>query len=149
MGDFHQNGVITTLHNLSNRSVDEMEKELLEFSKTRPMALILPSLYSELQGAALPAIIDQLKEVPYLRLLSVWIALTNISIAMLLGFSHPCPSTIGCCGMMARGSKLWMQNFRHWGWLPKNSARDAMSGTAWAIPWPRAKLNLWHCTTVI
>ena len=59
MGDFHQNGVITTLHNLSNRSVDEMEKELLEFSKTRPMALILPSLYSELQGDALPAIIDQ------------------------------------------------------------------------------------------
>ena len=67
MGDFHQNGVITTLHNLSNRSVDEMEKELLDFSKTRPMALILPSLYSELQGDALPAIIDQLKEVPYLN----------------------------------------------------------------------------------
>jgi glucosyl-3-phosphoglycerate synthase len=67
MGDFHQNGVITPLHNLSNRSVDEMEKELLDFSKTRPMALILPSLYSELQGDALPAIIDQLKEVPYLN----------------------------------------------------------------------------------
>ena len=41
MGDFHQNGVITTLHNLSDRSVEEMEKELLEFSKTRPMALML------------------------------------------------------------------------------------------------------------
>jgi glucosyl-3-phosphoglycerate synthase len=66
MGDFHQNGVITTLHNLSDRSVEEMEKELLEFSKTRPMALILPSLYSELQGDALPAIIEQIKEVPYL-----------------------------------------------------------------------------------
>ena len=66
MGDFHQNGVITTLHNLSNRSLDDMEKELLEFSKTRPMALILPSLYSELQGEALPAIINQLKDVPYL-----------------------------------------------------------------------------------
>jgi glucosyl-3-phosphoglycerate synthase len=67
MGDFHQNGVITTLHNLSNRSLDEMEAELLEFSKTRPMALILPSLYSELQGDALPAIIEHLKEVPYLN----------------------------------------------------------------------------------
>ena len=43
-----------------------MEQELLEFSKTRPMALILPSLYSELQGEALPAIIEHLKEVPYL-----------------------------------------------------------------------------------
>lgn len=67
MGDFHQNGVITTLHNLSNRSLSEMEQELLEFSKTRPMALILPSLYSELQGEALPAIIEHLKEVPYLN----------------------------------------------------------------------------------
>jgi len=67
MGDFHQNGVITTLHNLSNRSLNDMEQELLEFSKTRPMALILPSLYSELQGDALPAIIDHLKEVPYLN----------------------------------------------------------------------------------
>ncbi len=67
MGDFHQNGVITTLHNLSNRSSSEMEQELLGFSKTRPMALILPSLYSELQGDALPAIIDHLKEVPYLN----------------------------------------------------------------------------------
>ena len=66
MGDFHQNGVITTLHNLSNRSLNEMEQELLEFSKTRPMALILPSLYSELQGEALPAIIEHLKQVPYL-----------------------------------------------------------------------------------
>ncbi len=67
MGDFHQNGVITTLHNLSNRSLSVMEQELLEFSKTRPMALILPSLYSELQGEALPAIIEHLKEVPYLN----------------------------------------------------------------------------------
>ncbi len=67
MGDFHQNGVITTLHNLSNRSFSDMEQELIGFSKTRPMALILPSLYSELQGEALPAIIEHLKEVPYLN----------------------------------------------------------------------------------
>ena len=66
MGDFHQNGVITTLHNLSNRSLEEMESELLAFSKTRPMALILPSLYSELEGDALPAILEQLKGASYL-----------------------------------------------------------------------------------
>ena len=28
MSDFHQNGVISTLHNLSNRSLDEIEQEL-------------------------------------------------------------------------------------------------------------------------
>jgi len=66
MGDFHQNGTITTLHNLTNRSTEELEKELEHFAKRRPMALILPSLFSELQGEALPEIIDQLKEVSYL-----------------------------------------------------------------------------------
>lgn len=66
MGDFYQNGIITTLHNLSNRSLAELEYELTAFSKLRPMALILPSLYSELQGDALPKIIDELAQVPYL-----------------------------------------------------------------------------------
>lgn len=66
MGDFYQNGIITTLHNLANRPLEELEAELVTFSKRRPMALILPSLYSELQGEALPKIIDELEHVPYL-----------------------------------------------------------------------------------
>lgn len=66
MGDFYQNGVITTLHNMASRPVDELEKDLLGFSRQRPMGLILPSLYSELEGEALPAIISHLKAVPYL-----------------------------------------------------------------------------------
>ncbi|MEH6517254.1 MAG: glycosyl transferase [Halioglobus sp.] len=66
MGDFYQNGIITTLHNLGNRPVEELESELLAFSARRPMALILPSLYSELEGQALPHIVDELMKVPYL-----------------------------------------------------------------------------------
>ncbi|KPV95331.1 Glucosyl-3-phosphoglycerate synthase [Pseudoalteromonas sp. P1-9] len=66
MADFYQNGIVTTLHNLTNRGVDELESELVEFSKTRPMGLILPSLYSELEGQALPKIVEHLSEVPYL-----------------------------------------------------------------------------------
>jgi glucosyl-3-phosphoglycerate synthase len=66
MGDFYQNGIITTLHNLSDRPVEELEQELLSFSRRRPMGLILPSLFSELEGAALPAIVDELVKVPYL-----------------------------------------------------------------------------------
>lgn len=66
MGDFYQNGIITTLHNLANRSLEELEQELVAFSARRPMALILPSLYSELKGTALPRIIDELVHVPYL-----------------------------------------------------------------------------------
>ncbi len=60
MGDFHQNGIITTLHNLSRRPVEDLDEELLAFSKTRPLGLILPSLFSELEGAALPLIVDEL-----------------------------------------------------------------------------------------
>ncbi|MBN2348911.1 MAG: hypothetical protein JXJ22_08750 [Bacteroidales bacterium] len=66
MGDFYQNGVVTTLHNLRNRPYEELEQQLMEFSKQRPMSLILPSLYSELEGPALAKILDELEKVPYL-----------------------------------------------------------------------------------
>jgi len=66
MGDFHQSGVITTLHNLGSRPVEALEAELVEFAKTRPMALILPCLYSELEGPAMENIVAELAKVPYL-----------------------------------------------------------------------------------
>lgn len=65
MGDFYQNGIITTLHNLAQRPLEDMEQELCEFAKKRPMALILPCLYSELETDAMPNIIRHLKQVPY------------------------------------------------------------------------------------
>ena len=67
MGDFYQNGVVTTLHNLRKRPYEELESEMLHFSKRRPMSLILPCLYSELEGPALENIVQELKRVPYLE----------------------------------------------------------------------------------
>ncbi|MEW6983510.1 glycosyl transferase [Colwelliaceae bacterium 6471] len=66
MADFYQNGVVTTLHNLAQRDPADMEAELLTFSKKRPLGLILPSLFSELEGKALPDIIEKIKDVKYL-----------------------------------------------------------------------------------
>ena len=66
MADFYQNGIITTLHNLHQRSLDELEDELRRFSDRRPMSLVLPSLYSELEGDALPNIVNELSKVDYL-----------------------------------------------------------------------------------
>lgn len=66
MADFHQTGVITTLHRLGPTNVDRLEKELLSYSSRRPVALVLPCLYSELAGPAVHRIIDTLCEVPYL-----------------------------------------------------------------------------------
>ena len=67
MPDFHQNGVIATLHNFNTKSIEEIEKELLSFSKISPMTLILPSLYSELEKPALTYIVNTLKKVKYIK----------------------------------------------------------------------------------
>ena len=66
MSDFYQNGNITTLHNLTSRPVEDIEAELTEFSRTRPMSLVLPCLFSELEGPALGNIVEELTRVPYL-----------------------------------------------------------------------------------
>ena len=67
MGDYHQFGPISTLHKLSARPVESLEEELTEWSKDRPMSLVIPALYSELSRPALENIVDELMEVPYLE----------------------------------------------------------------------------------
>ena len=67
IADFYQNGIVATLHNFSNRNYDELEKELIEFSEFRPITLILPSLFSELKGEALPKIIKEISKVKFLK----------------------------------------------------------------------------------
>ena len=67
MADFYQNGIVTTLHNLAHRPVEALEEELRTFSKKRPMSLILPSLFLELEGDALPNIVNHLTGADYLN----------------------------------------------------------------------------------
>ncbi|MEQ9409837.1 MAG: glycosyl transferase [Fuerstiella sp.] len=66
MADFAQNGVIGTLHNLRSRSTEELEADLVEFSEESPMTLLLPCLYSELEGPAMGPIVKELARIPYL-----------------------------------------------------------------------------------
>lgn len=66
MADFSQNGIIGTLHNLRNRSTEELESELVQFSAETPMSLLLPCLYSELEGPAMGPIVEELSKIPYL-----------------------------------------------------------------------------------
>jgi len=67
MTDFYQTGIITTLHKLGKPSIERLEAELRGFSKTRPIALVLPSLYSEFEGPAMPGIVKELAKVNYLK----------------------------------------------------------------------------------
>lgn len=66
MSDFFQNGVITTFHRLGTLHVEKLEEQLKSFSKIRPIALVLPSLYREYASGALPNIMKTLKKVTYL-----------------------------------------------------------------------------------
>tara|TARA_R110002072_G_scaffold51389_9_gene137966 strand:+ start:5634 stop:6860 length:1227 start_codon:yes stop_codon:yes gene_type:complete len=66
MADSFQSGTVTTLHNIVDRPLEDIEAELKTFARTRPMGLILPSLYSELERPALTGIVDELSKVEYL-----------------------------------------------------------------------------------
>lgn len=66
MADFFQNGVITTLQRLGERSLEELESELVAYGKRHRMVLLLPALYSEFETPAMHRIIEELKGVNYL-----------------------------------------------------------------------------------
>lgn len=67
MGDFQQVESIATLHRLNRSNVEQLEEQLNEFCANRPIALVLPCLYSELQRDALKDIVSKLREVEYLN----------------------------------------------------------------------------------
>jgi glucosyl-3-phosphoglycerate synthase len=79
VSDFYQVGVVATFHRLGSQNLDKLEEQLSWYSHERPIALVLPCLYSELEGDALPAIVRQLKEVKYVKEIVVGLALASPS----------------------------------------------------------------------
>jgi glucosyl-3-phosphoglycerate synthase len=77
MADFYQTGSISTLHRLGQQNLDQLEKELAEHAAGTPIALVLPCLYSELEGPALRGIVQHLTHVTYLK--EIIIALSTAS----------------------------------------------------------------------
>jgi len=67
MSDFHQNGNIAQFHHLRTRPLEELEYELEGFANSRKITLILPSLFSELEGPALANILKELSKASYLH----------------------------------------------------------------------------------
>jgi glucosyl-3-phosphoglycerate synthase len=67
MSDFYQTGVVATFHRLGILNLEKIEAELSWYSQERPIALVLPSLFSELEGDALKGIVRELREVKYIR----------------------------------------------------------------------------------
>jgi len=77
MADFFQNGEIATFHRLRQRDVEELETELQEASRHRPISLVLPYIPVELQGPGLPKIVEDLRKVKYLKNIVVTIGRAN------------------------------------------------------------------------
>ncbi|MBU1600059.1 glycosyl transferase, partial [bacterium] len=77
MGDFFQNGMINTLHRLGDLNLKRLERRLEKHSKRRPVALVLPALYSDLKSPAMAGILAILKEVNYIRQLVLALAKAN------------------------------------------------------------------------
>lgn len=67
MSDFLQRGPISTLHLLGDTNIYALEREIEEAAQTRPIALVLPCLISEMDGSALKVIMSALERVNYLR----------------------------------------------------------------------------------
>lgn len=67
MPDFHQPILLPTLHHLADTKLEEREALLAGFSKRKPVALVIPALYAELEGKALPLMMKQLSRARYVR----------------------------------------------------------------------------------
>ncbi|MDD5471902.1 MAG: glycosyl transferase [Sideroxydans sp.] len=95
MSDFFQSGIITTLHQLGQSKLERLESELAGFARTRPIALVLPALYSEFEGPAMPGIVQELSKVRYLN--EVVLALDNATeddFKRVREFMSPIPSEV-------------------------------------------------------
>jgi glucosyl-3-phosphoglycerate synthase len=66
LSDFYQTGVVATFHRLGDVPTERIESELAWYARERAIALILPSLYIELEGDALRGILRELQSVEYI-----------------------------------------------------------------------------------
>ena len=66
VADFGQIGVVPTLHDLGHRSVADLERDLRLWAATRPVALIIPCLASEIGSEALTEMVAELASADWL-----------------------------------------------------------------------------------
>jgi glucosyl-3-phosphoglycerate synthase len=77
MSDFYQTGVVSTLHRLGQPDLKALEAELKQHGKHRPIALILPTTFSDFQSQAFSNILKTLTGVNYLEEIVVVMNKTN------------------------------------------------------------------------
>ena len=134
MPDFFQNGSIGTIHQLNERETSELEKNLAQWGKESPIALVIPCLFSELENSALPKIVDELTEASYLsEIVMVLITPRKISSKLLKSFSQNSHKNIGFSGRTVHISKKSINRLVVLDFLQKGPAREEICGSASAI----------------
>jgi glucosyl-3-phosphoglycerate synthase len=73
MSDFFQTGAVATLHRLGPTNLPNLERDLQEFAKETPIALVLPCHINEVGTKALKGIARELSRVHYLKQIIVGI----------------------------------------------------------------------------
>ena len=131
MSDFYQGGTITTLHKLTERPLEELEAELARFAERRPLGLILPSLYSELEGPALPRIVEELRHATYLSDIIVGLDQANEK--------QYCKARAFFAGLPQRLHLLWHDGPRLRG------LDEELSEMGLSPPEPGKGRNVWFC----
>jgi len=82
MSDFYQTGVISTLHRLVSPEpdrLDRLEAALKRYGRLLPIGVLLPCLYSELETPAMPAILEEIKKLKYIREIVISLGSANQS----------------------------------------------------------------------
>src|SRR3990170_909879 len=67
MADFYHSGAITTLHKLGKPKSERLLAELELYSLVRPIALVLPALYSDVMSEAMRGIREALKQARFIK----------------------------------------------------------------------------------
>jgi len=77
MADFHQSRFISTLHRLKSDCIDGLEKHLEDLVHFRPVALVLPCLYRDVDKPPMIKIREELKKVRYINEIIITMGDTN------------------------------------------------------------------------
>ncbi|MEM7339867.1 MAG: glycosyl transferase [Actinomycetota bacterium] len=134
MADFAQLGPVPTLHLLTDRPFESLASDLRRWSPRRPMTLVIPTLFQELERPALARIVDIVAEASYLD--EVVIGLDDAD-AEAFEYATRFFAPLAAAGLRCR--VLWQDGPR------LRSVDDELGAHGFAPAHPGKGRNVWYC----